>query len=488
MDSKTYPDLPILMADDEDHLLIGFDTVLRSNGINNIISCRDSRDIMAILARQPIALMLLDLIMPHVSGEEILDRVHRDFPQIPIVVITGVDNVDTAVKCIKAGAFDYLVKPVEENRLLTTVQRALDFEELRRENASLKTHILSDRLKHPEAFKPIVTTHKSMSAIFHYAEAIADSPMPILITGETGVGKELLVDAIHTISACKGELVKINVAGLDDTMFSDTLFGHVKGAFTGAGRARAGLIKSASGGTLFLDEIGDLSHPSQVKLLRLLQAREYFAIGADTPQHTDARIIVATNHNLQELQQSGRFRKDLYYRLGTHHIYIPALRERIDDVPLLMEHFLAQASAALGRKIPTVPPELFVLLSTYAFPGNIRELQSMIFDAVSRHRSGKLSMTVFKANIWEETCSNRIDSKADQPHGAIFSECGSLPTLKEAAQSLIAEAMRRSKGNQSIAAHLLGISRQALNRRLKSMPDLATDGCNGETFHDAARN
>lgn len=482
MHSATFPSLTVLMVDDEEHLLISFDTVLRSSGINNIIACRDSREVMSIFARHQIGIMLLDLFMPHMSGEDVLNRVCCDFPEVPVIIITGVDSIESAVRCIKSGAFDYLVKPVEESRLLTSIKRAIDFRELQRENIALKAHIFSNKLNHPEAFSKIVTANETMHSILQYAEAIADSPMPILITGETGTGKELLAEAVHTISSCKGDLVKVNIAGLDDAMFTDTLFGHTKSAFTGAYQARGGLVDRASGGTLFLDEIGDLKPSSQVKLLRLLQNREYYPMGADQPKFTDARIIVSANRNLTKLVQTEMFRKDLYYRLQTHHLHIPALRERMDDVKILVEHFLEEASRALGKKKPTAPEELYMLLCTYHFPGNVRELQSIVFDAVSKHESKTLSTASFKKYLYEKDSLKITDAKPFQfKKTSCFSECQRLPFLKESEESLISEALKRSKGNQNIAARLLGISRQSLNRRLKAGSSKLEDSWKGET-------
>ena len=469
MQPAQFPSLPVLMVDDEENLLISFDTVLRTNGINNILLCHDSREVATILSQHRIGVMVLDLIMPHVSGEEVLSSVSRDFPEIPIIVVTGVDEIDTAVNCVKSGAFDYMVKPVEEGRLVTSVKRAIEFRELRRENVSLKTRIISGKLDHPEAFSEIKATSETMHGLFQYAEAIADSPMPILITGETGTGKELLVNAVHSLGARKGELVKVNIAGLDDHMFTDTLFGHGKGAFTDAHNTRPGLIERASGGTLFLDEIGDLSPSSQVKLLRLLQDREYYPIGADLPQFTDARIIAATSLTAQDLFRSDTFRKDLYYRLQTHHLHLPPLRERIEDIRVLLPHFLEKASRELGKKMPTPPKELYTLLCTYHFPGNIRELQSMVYDAVGKHVSGKLSMGGFTSYMDERRLSKEPEAMPNKPRGPFhFSNFDSIPTLKDAEERLIAEALKRSEGNQSIAARLLGISRQALNRRMNS--------------------
>ena len=288
-----------------------------------------------------------------------------------------------------------------------------------------------ENLDHPEAFSEIKTTCETMHGLFQYAEAIADSPMPILITGETGTGKELLVNAVHSLGAHKGELVKVNIAGLDDHMFTDTLFGHGKGAFTGAHNTRPGLIERASGGTLFLDEIGDLSPSSQVKLLRLLQDREYYPIGADLPQFTDARIIAATSLTAQDLFRSDTFRKDLYYRLQTHHLHLPPLRERIEDIRVLLPHFLEKASRELGKKMPTPPKELYTLLCTYHFPGNIRELQSMVYDAVGKHVSGKLSMSGFASYMDERRTSEEPESMPIKPRGTfIFQTVTPSPRLK----------------------------------------------------------
>lgn len=463
-----YPGFPVMLVDDEAQALDSFEIALRSASMNHFIRCQDSRDVMPMLSHQEIEVMLLDLRMPHVSGEALLPLIIADFPEIPVIVITGANDVDTAVTCMKHGAFDYMVKPVEKSRLIGVVRRAVELRELQRENRLLKAHVLSDKLEHPQAFSKIVTNSANMRSIFQYVEAISISPRPVLITGETGVGKELVAKAVHSLSNRTGNFVPINVAGLDDNVFADTLFGHKKGAFTGADQARNGLIEQASGGTLFLDEIGDLSHPSQVKLLRLLQDGDFFPLGSDVAKGSNARIIVATNQDLDGLKASGKFRKDLYYRLCDHHIHIPALRERLEDVPILVEHFLEKTSETLGKKKPTPPDELSILLSTYHFPGNIRELESMVFNAVSSHKFGKLSMERFKSHIFQKHPGFETPSKKLlQEKKALISFSKQLPTLKQAEQRLIDEAMKRANGNQSIAALSLGITRQALNRRLK---------------------
>ena len=471
-DSETlHPRRPIMIVDDEEPILLAIDTTLRMAGMNNTITCGDSRKVIDIISEQPVELMLLDLNMPHVTGERLLDAVSRDNPDIPVIIVTGAVDVETAVRCIKAGAFDYVVKPVEEERLLTAVNRAISFQDLKRENLALRQHILADTLEKPEAFGEIVTNNQKMLLIFQYIESISQTSQPVLIRGETGVGKELIARTLHSLSGLPGNFVAVNAAGLDDNVFSDTLFGHVKGAYTGANRSRDGLIEQASGGTLFLDEIGDLNHASQVKLLRLLQEGEYFPLGRDRPRKSDARIVAATNRNLSRLLDTGEFRKDLNYRLRTHRIYIPPLRERLDDIPLLVEHFLEEAAKTLGKKKPTLSPELFTLLKNYSFPGNIRELQSMIIDAVSRHKSGVLSLQAFRSHIdrSQPKKTDRIEyltgSSSKSP--VIVFPGPDLPTIKQATDLLVQEAMQRADGNQSIAASMLGITQQALSKRLK---------------------
>ncbi len=470
MKSVLFPSLPILVVDDEKNILKDMDMMFRSNGINNIMTCFDSREVVPVLSKKDIGVILLDLFLPHISGEELLSMLNQNYPDIPVIIITGNNDVETAVRCIKFGASDYIVKPIDKNRLIQIVKRAVELRELELENIQLRSYVLSNTLNHPEVFSAIVTNNIKMRYIFQYAEAIAKSYKPVVITGETGVGKELIARALHTLSKRIGKFIPINVAGLDDTLFSDTLFGHRKGAFTGAGEAFKGLVEQAAGGTLFLDEIADLSHVSQVKLLRLLQEHEYYPLGSDVARPTDARVITSTNENLRHLQKSGRYRKDLYYRLCTHHIHVPPLRERLDDLPLLVDYFLEETSRLLNRKKPAVPKELLILLSTYQFPGNVRELQSMIYDAVSSHGSGKLSLNAFKSYMNKENEPVKGISQevpADENSSVSFPE--RLPTIRKLAEQLVIEAIRRTQGNQSIAARLLGISQQALSKRLKQI-------------------
>ncbi|MBU3916290.1 sigma-54 dependent transcriptional regulator [bacterium] len=461
------PTFPILIVDDETQSIEGTELVLQTNGLNNILVCQDSRQVMPMLSEQKFSVILLDLSMPHISGEELLLNISQQYPDAQIIVLTGRNEIETAIKCLKMGAFDYLVKPVEINRMISAIKRAIEVGEERNEYRVFKQLVLNDNLIHPEVFAPIITKNKTLRSIFQYAEAISNTNRAVLITGASGVGKELMSRAVHTLSGRDGQFVAINISGLDDTLFSDTLFGHIKGAFTSASLDRQGLIETASGGTLFLDEIGDLNQASQVKLLRLLDEGEYFPIGSDVPRGANTRIITATNQNLQQLQEKGLFRADLYYRLQTHHIHIPSLRERMDDIPLLVDHFLEQSAAALNKKKPTPPKELFQLLSSYNFPGNIRELQSMVFDAVSHHKSKMLSMDRFKVHMQKHSLMDIPEADPNSEHSGLFSSFDGLPTLKEARNHLVREALERSNGNLNTAAQILGLSRSGLSKLIQ---------------------
>ena len=462
---------PVLIVDDEPSLLTSASMVLRTSGVHDVITLDDSRRVLPLLGEREVTVLVVDLNMPHMSGQEVLEEVASNHPDLPVIVMTATNEIETAVQCMQAGAVDYLVKPVERNRLVSAVKRALELRALRAEVMSLKESLLSDAPpKHPGAFAEIVTQHDGMNAIFRYLEAVAPSPQPVLVAGESGTGKELIARALHTLSGCGGRLVAVNVAGLDDQMFSDTLFGHVRGSFTGADRSREGLIASAAEGTLFLDEIGDLTIASQVKLLRLLQDGSYYPLGADQPRQSRARVVVATNVDVLGSVAKGTFRKDLYFRLRTHHLQLPPLRERDGDLKPLVEAFVKKAAKALKKPLPSIPPALYQLLNTYAFPGNLRELEGMVFDAVARHQGTILSLQSFRDVIQPrgDELPALLPETAAVGGGAAnaWLAVDPLPTLHLAEETLITEALRRADGNQGVAAGLLGISRQALNKRL----------------------
>lgn len=469
---------PILLVDDEEQFLYSAELVLNSNRLSNVVTCNESNKVLSILSQTEFSLVALDINMPYISGKELLPKILENYPEMPVIIITAINDVENAVECMKLGAFDYLVKPIDDDRLITSINRALYFASVQNENSRLKESLFKDELEYPQAFTEIITNSGKMKSIFKYIEAIAKTNLPVLVTGETGVGKELIAKAIHEISERKGELVSLNVAGVDDNLFSDTLFGHKKGAFTGAELERKGLIEHAENGSLFLDEIGDLSIESQVKLLRLLQDGKYFPLGSDVAKLSNARIIVATHKDLNKMQKDETFRKDLFYRLKAHHVHIPPLRERKDDIPILISHFIGKASETLNKKRPKSPKELYTILSNYNFPGNIRELEGIIFDAVSRHKSGILSIeSIRKKTIGTEKELKEEDINSDFPNNLdesiIFT--AQFPSFKTAELIMIKEALRRSDNNQTIAAQLLGITRRALNNRIQRLKEKQPD-------------
>jgi len=272
MERDSNTSFPVVLVDDETTVLFSSKMILGSAGIKDVLTVEDSRELMPLLADQEVAAVVLDLFMPYLSGTQLLPEIISEHPELPVIVMTATQEVETAVACMKEGAFDYLVKPVEESRFVSSVKRALEVRALRRQVSALRRSLMTDELEHGEAFSNIVTVSRKMRSLFQYLEAIAGSGEPVLITGETGTGKELLAEAIHNLSGRTGAFVPVNAGGLDETLFSDTLFGHRKGAFSGADTTREGMIAQAEGGTLFLDEIGDLTPASQIKrvILRIL--------------------------------------------------------------------------------------------------------------------------------------------------------------------------------------------------------------------------
>jgi DNA-binding NtrC family response regulator len=452
----------ILIVDDDDSVLNGVRRTLRAAGFENVLMCRDPRDVEPLLDAEPVALILLDLMMPHISGRELLGRIAASHPEIPVIIVTAEHDIRTAVECMKHGAYDYQLKPSTGAELTAVVGRALEHRELREENARLRSKLLEQELASPEKFDGIITVDAAMYRLFAYLETIATGSNPALITGETGTGKELVARAIHELSGRRGPFVAVNVAGLDDTMFSDTLFGHRPGAFTGAVGTRKGMIEAAGRGTLFLDEIGDLSEASQVKLLRVLQEREYHTLGDDATKRLEARVIAATH------QDPSKLRRDLYFRLRAYHVRIPPLRERGGDLPSLIHHFVREASHDLDRKPPVVPERLYRVLSRYAFPGNVRELRAMVFDAVARHKDGPLPVDPFIEAIG----TTSVAASDDAPPVAVAQE-GVIPEAewRELERRNLVNALKQANwkiSGKGGAAELLAIKPSTLESRMRA--------------------
>ncbi|WP_136514530.1 sigma-54-dependent transcriptional regulator [Geomonas edaphica] len=450
--------LPVVVVDDDREMLQVYRTLLKGHGVGPVVVFEDGNALVPFLRREDATAVVLDLALPTVNGAELLRNLVEEFPHLPVLIITGVAEIGQAVACMRAGACDYLLKPLDNATFLCAIDRALGI-------TADETRLRNRRMPFPD----IVTEDRQMLKLLKRVQAISHSGQPVLITGETGVGKELFAEAVHRCSGKKGPMVTVNVAGVDDAVFSDTLFGHRKGAFSGAQEHREGLIRRASGGTLFLDEIGDLSESSQVKLLRLIQEHEYLPLGSDTVAKSDAGIVVATNREPKLLLEQGRLREDLFYRLSCHRIHIPPLRERKGDISMLLEHFVTLAARDMGKAKPWYPVELSRLLQQYHFPGNVRELQAMVYDAVALHEKGALSLNGFRSRIDLPPAELRTDEEQE----VVTVTFNGFPSIKQAQSQLISEALRMSNGNQGEAATLLGISRQALNNRLRRKPTSA---------------
>jgi len=482
MDEDSAQTGAILVVDDEAGALDGVRLNLRAAGFSNIIVCSDGRQVAGLLRDKQIDLLLLDLVMPHMRGEVVLEQALHERPQLPVVVMTAEYDVRTAVRCMKLGAADYLTKPVDADLLIATVEKVLETSALKQEAATLRSNYFKQELRDPKSFAAIITSDSAMMRIFTYLEAASKGFQPVLISGETGTGKELMARALHESSGRKGPFVAVNVAGLDDEMFSDTLFGHVPGAFTGAVGTRKGMIEAAGAGTLFLDEIGDLSEASQVKLLRVLQEREYQPLGSDGTRPMRARVVAATNREATSL------RTDLYYRLRSYHITIPPLSARSGDLRTLLGHFIKLAAEDLGINVPSYPPTLPTLLDTYRFPGNIRELQAMVFHAVAQQQNGQLSLEAFEdamepgqrrttslpaeAGAWVANQTRAALSANDSQSNNTVGEILSPDDLERLERQSIMKALEKTQwkvaGFQGAAA-LLGLRPSTLASKMKKM-------------------
>lgn len=388
--------------------------------------------------------------------EERIQRLRRPVPTARIAVVGSDINVDEAVSCIHAGASDVLMEN-ETDRL------TLIIDELVRTVSGIG-----------DAFSALLTNDPRMRAAMRLAASVSRGSQPVLITGETGTGKDLMAHAVHVASGRTGAFVVENVAGLDDTLFSDSLFGHKRGAFTGAIEERKGLVAAAHRGTLFLDEIGDLSPRSQVKLLRLIEHGRYYPVGSDTPVQVDVRFVLATNRDLHAMVKDGRFRQDLYYRLAVHMVNLPPLRERPADIPLLLTAFVEQTASELGKPAPMVPEQTIEELSREEFPGNVRELRARVINAVTLCPGSVLAPVWFSSPVtaltpgergWPPVAAHAWSERSGTEARVLFS--AQLPTLSEVGSLLVDEALRRCGGNQSAAAELLGITPSAVNKRLR---------------------
>ena len=446
----------ILVVDDDVGLLLSVKSILSSTGMQEPALLADSRRVMDLVREHHFHLILLDLIMPHIGGMEILQKLKKEFPEIECVIITAIDEVDTAVQAMKYGAYDYLVKPIENEKLLITIDRALERYDLRHKISLMEQRQSLKDLRDPAAFESMVTVSDKMALVFHQAEAFAPNDYNLLLTGETGTGKEMLARIVHSLSPRgQGAFMAVNMGAFNKTLFENEFFGHTKGSYTGAIDARRGFFEEAQHGTLFLDEISELELDMQPKLLRVIEEREVYRLGSSVVHGTDVRIISATNRELRDEIKAGQFRSDLYYRLNVCHIHIPPLRERKADILPLARHFLKMYAQKNKKNIQELTPDLMDALLGYPFPGNVRELENMIASAVTTAKGKTL------------TYASMPDFLPHPKKGLV--RTGDILPLPELEKRHILDVLKIVEGNRTKAASLLGIGLRTLQRKLKDL-------------------
>jgi len=444
----------LLVVEDEANMLRVLELQLAGAGFA-VEKASNAEQALAILEHGALDLVLTDLRLPGMDGLQLLERIRGIDASLPVIIMTAFGTVETAVQAMKAGASDYILKPFSLDDLMMTIDKVLELHTLRDENRRLK-----DELGHKYQFDNIIGKSPRMQEVFAAVSRVAPTRATVLLAGESGIGKDLIARAIHHHSPRRDRpFVKINCSALPENLMESELFGYEKGAFTGAASARAGKFEQADGGTAFLDEIGDVPPPVQVKLLRVLQEREFERLGSNKTLKVDVRVIAATNQDLRAALEQGAFREDLYYRLNVVPINIPPLRERKEDIPYLVEHFLAKYSEETGGRVRSVTPAAMEKLIAYHWPGNVRELENIIQRAM-----------VLAPGPALEPADIQLDSErraAAAGDGIPFLPEGM--TLDQYEQQLIREALRRCDGNKSQAARLLGLTRNALRYRLTQM-------------------
>lgn len=452
----------ILIIDDEKSILDLLSVVFKKEGYR-VRATLSAKKALELLNKEEFGLILTDIKLPEMSGFEILKRVRESKPDIAVVMITAYGNVKQAVEALKAGAFDYVVKPFDVDELKIIVAKALEKKRLQEENI-----LLRKELKEKHSFETVIGKSKKIKQIYSMIEKIAGTDSTILVTGESGTGKELAARAIHSLSPREeNRFVSINCGALPENLLESELFGHVKGAFTGAVADKVGLFEVAQRGTLFLDEVGEMAPWTQVKLLRTLQDKKIRRVGGTEEAAIDVRIIAATNQDLKKKIAEGKFREDLFYRLNVISFEMPPLRERKEDVPLFVNHFLKKYSMEIGKSMKRIAPDVMKLFESYPWPGNIRELENVIERTVAIEDRETITLD----SLPDELLTARKREETD----LLFQKNFCLTSfLDEAAQSYIKQARLLSGGNLKKTASLLGISYRNL-RYLIDKYKLKTD-------------
>jgi len=445
----------ILIVEDDDALRESLELTLAAESYE-VVAASGGAEALRLVEATPFDVVLCDLRMPGLDGLELLPQLARRLPGATLILMSAFGTADLAIEAMRRGAYDYLAKPFTPSELLLVIRKARERERLRRTNQMLRREIhraVGDR--------PIVAASPSMIAVLELLERAAEFKSTVLLTGESGTGKEVLARAIHAQSPRRDEaFVAVNCAAIPETLLESELFGHAKGAFTGADRARRGLFVEADSGTLFLDEIGELPSPLQAKLLRVLQEEEVRPVGESKSRRIDVRVIAATARELERDVASGRFREDLFYRLNVVRVKVPPLRERREDISLLLDHFLAHFRDLLGRPVRSLSDEALEKLLVYRWPGNVRELENVMERAVILAEGERIGLRELPANV----VAPESAETQEEPAPSNFS----LRQARRSAETeLIQRALRATGGNRTHAARLLQISHRALLYKLK---------------------
>ncbi|MGD9221104.1 MAG: sigma-54 dependent transcriptional regulator [Desulfobacterales bacterium] len=454
MESIPHNHSPVLVVDDDEGLLLSIKATLVSSGLPEPALVSDSRRVMDLVHKYNFQLILLDLMMPQLTGMEVLQTIKAESPDVDCVIVSAIDDVASAVQAMSLGASDYLVKPLNSDKLIALVNRTLEKVNVQHELAQFGSKKVFSNLKNPEAFKDMVAEDEAMALVFHQVEAVAGTDYSVVINGESGTGKEMLARVIHNLShRSDAPFYAVNMASFSKTIFEDEFFGHTKGAYTDAGNDKIGFFEAADGGTLFLDEITELDPSLQGKLLRVIEERELYRLGSTEIRNVDVRIIAATNKDINEEILKGVFRADLYYRINMYNIKVPPLRERKKDILPIVLHFLKIHAQANNKDIRSLSPELEQRLMQYSFPGNVRELENIIAAAVLLEKSNTLTLAATLNLLPYEGPERRKNVE--------------LLTLEELEKRHIEKVLSITGGNRPKAAKILGVNVSTVYRKIE---------------------
>lgn len=438
----------VMVVDDEKNIREGLGKALEMDG-HDVVLAADGQEALDQVEYEGVDLIIADLKMPRLSGEELLRRVVQAYPSLPVIILTGHGTIESAVQAMRDGAYDFLTKPVNLDRLSLLVRRALSTREL-----VLQHRALQEELEQRRQFANIIGKSAEMKRVFDVVRQVAPTKASVLVTGESGVGKELIADAVHNLSGRREKaFVKVHCAALSESLLESELFGHEKGSFTGAVARKRGRFELSHLGSIFLDEIGEISQSVQIKILRVLQEKQFERVGGEETIEVDTRIISATNKDLKEEIERGTFREDLFYRLNVVNIHIPPLRERKEDIPLLAAAFIKEFAVENGKPVEGMDPRARSMIYNYAWPGNVRELRNCIESAVVMAKGTIITPDDLPPSVSNETESNYVKILIGN-------------TLAEAEREVIRANLAAQHGNKSRTAETLGIGRKTLHRKV----------------------